>query len=122
MIRFNREQHLFQQERFWTNVGRPNVIWHGVHLHQPDWGDQSHSLAFELLAPEHGEHLHVMLNAFWEPLAFDLPLLPSGQRWRRVVDTALPPPDDISEHGAEQPLTESSYRVEARSVAILKAR
>ncbi len=134
MIRFNREHHLFQQERFWTNEGGPDVIWHGIHLCQPDWGRDSHSLAFELRASEgsdssstadqgtSAEHLHVMLNAYWEPLTFELPPLSPEQRWCRVVDTALPSPDDISEPGREPPVAGNEYRVEARSVVILKAR
>ncbi len=68
------------------------------------------------------EHLHVMLNAYWEPLTFELPALPSEQRWRRVVDTALPSPDDISQPGKERPVAGREYRVEARSVVILLAR
>jgi glycogen operon protein len=122
MIRFNREHRLFQEERFWMTEGSPDVIWHGIHLYQPDWGDASHSLAFELLYPEQGEHLHIMLNAYWEPLTFELPALPPEQRWRRVVDTALPSPDDISEPGKEPPVAGREYRVEARSVVILLAR
>jgi glycogen operon protein len=133
MIRFNRDHHLFQQESFWTNPGSPDVLWHGIHLYQPDWGHASHSLAFELRAADHppgspaagrtadDEHLHVMLNAYWEPLTFDLPPLSPEQRWCRVVDTALPSPEDISEPGKEPPVAEGAYRVEARSVVILKA-
>jgi glycogen operon protein len=122
MIRFNREHRLFQEERFWMTEGSPDVIWHGIHLYQPDWGDASHSLAFELLYPEQGEHLHIMLNAYWEPLTFELPSLPPEQRWRRVVNTALPSPDDICEPGKEPPVAGREYRVEARSVVILLAR
>ena len=36
-----------------------------------------------------------MLNAYWEPLDFDLPGLPLGQQWHRLVDTALASPDDF---------------------------
>ncbi len=122
MIRFNREHRLFQEERFWTSEGSPDVHWHGTHLYQLDWGDASHSLACELQYPEHGEHLYVMLNAYWEPLTFELPTVPSGQQWHRVVDTALPSPDDMAEPGSEPPVAESTYRVEARSVVILLAR
>ena len=63
----------------------------------------------------------MLLNAYWEPLTFELPPLPPEQRWCGVVDTALPSPDDISEPGKEPPVVEGEYRVEARSVVILKA-
>jgi len=38
-----------------------------------------------------------MLNAYWEPLTFELPPVPADrqQRWRRCIDTALDSPDDI---------------------------
>ena len=62
-----------------------------------------------------------MLNAYWEPLTFELPPLPPEQRWCRVVDTALSSPDDISEPGREPPVAGNECRVEARSVVILKA-
>lgn len=121
MIRFNREHRLFQEERFWTSDGSPDVLWHATHLYQPDLGDASHSLARELQYPEHGEHLYLMLNADWEPLTVELPTVPSGQQWHRVVHTALPSPDDMAEPGTEPHVAESTYRVEARSVVILLA-
>ena len=40
--------------------------------------------------------LHGIFNAYWEPLAFELPPPSNGQSWRRCIDTALPSPDDIS--------------------------
>ena len=39
--------------------------------------------------------LHGMLNAYWEPLTFELPPVPAEQGWRRCIDTALDSPDDI---------------------------
>ena len=38
---------------------------------------------------------HLILNAFWEPLEFELP--PTGGPWRRWIDTSLPAPEDIVE-------------------------
>jgi glycogen operon protein len=69
--------------------------WHGVKLGQPDWGEDSHSIAFT--ARMRGERMivHLMLNAFWEPLEFELP--PSPCPWQRWIDTSLPSPDDIVE-------------------------
>src|SRR5262249_52434590 len=47
--------------------------WHGVKLNQPDWGHWSHSVALTAEVP--GERLlfHMILNAYWEPLDFELP-------------------------------------------------
>ncbi len=126
LIRFTQARTLFEEERFWNADSAanaaPQITWHGIHLNQPDWGHDSHSLAFSLHNPEAQEHLHIILNAYWEPLAFDLPLLPAGQLWRRVVDTARPSPADLSEPGAEPIVTASRYTAQPRSVVILLAR
>ena len=122
LIRFNRGHHVFQDEHFWFAEGGADITWHGVHLNQPDWGDDSHSLAFSLHDPAHGERLHIMLNAYWEPLDFELPPLPPGEGWRRVVDTALPSPDDYSEPENAPVVGGDVYRVESRSAVVLTAR
>ncbi len=41
--------------------------------------------------------IYVAMNAWSEPLEFKIPAAPSGRPWRRVVDTALPSPEDIME-------------------------
>ena len=86
---------MFQREHFWINALQHDSLiltWHGVHLSQPDWSDDSHSLAFSLHDPLGGDYLHIILNAYWEPLTFELPPLPVDQRWHRLIDTAQPCP------------------------------
>jgi glycogen operon protein len=125
LIRFTQSREVFQQERFWLACGAgagPCIEWHGTRLGQPDWAEASHSLAFSLHDPHRAERLHVILNAYWEPLEFQLPELPAGGRWRRVVDTALAAPDDIAEPGQEPPVAAGVYRAEARSSVVLLAR
>jgi glycogen operon protein len=99
---------------------RANVRWSGVALDCPDWGDHSHSLALTMESLRARVLLHMMFNAYWEPLTFELPPGPSSaMRWRRCIDTALASPDDIY-HLDEAPTVEASrYRVEARSVVVL---
>jgi glycogen operon protein len=46
------------------------------------------------LRPE-GLRYHLILNAFWEPLDFELPALGAAGTWRRWIDTALDPPKDF---------------------------
>ena len=122
LIRLNLDYRLFQQESFWSEPGGPEITWHGVQLGSPDLRDESHSLAFELTYPQHREHLHIILNAFWEPLTFALPPLPSGQQFHRVVDTALPSPADYCEPQSAPPVLARSYTAQARSAIILLAR
>src|SRR5262249_16004051 len=44
------------------------MAWHGVKQLQPDWSEQSHSLAFGAEMRREGLELYVMMNAYWEPL------------------------------------------------------
>jgi isoamylase len=95
--------------------------WHGVKLDQPDWSPSSHSLALgaELLSA--GLRFHMIWNAYWEPLAFELPPLDGGGAWRRWIDTALDSPEDIVEWQQAQPVPGQVYRASARSVVVLIA-
>jgi glycogen operon protein len=100
-----------------------SAVWHGVRLHQPDWSAISHSLAFTLELKRDRVLAHFLFNAYWEPLAFELPpLAGSGlDRWRRWIDTALDSPHDIVRWEAASPIPGSVYRAEARSVVVLVA-
>lgn len=102
------------------------VDWHGVRLGEPDWADDSHSIACTVrVGPGHVPlWLHLMANAYWEALDFDLPALPKTavSGWRRWIDTSMESPDDIVD-SANAPLVRGPrYRVEPRSVAALFAR
>lgn len=125
LIALRRRQKMFQTRQYWSTTAAEagyHIHWHGVVPSQPDWSDNSHTLAFTVTASDAAESLYVALNAFWEPLRFELPPLPPGQQWHRVADTALPAPLDISAPGAETPLAGSSYLVAARSALVLIAR
>ncbi len=64
---------------------------------------------------------HFILNAYWEPLEFELPRVGEGSSWRRWIDTALDSPHDIVPWQTAPTVSGSSYRVEARSVVFLYA-
>ena len=100
---------------------RTHIEWHGVALKRPDWSDQSHSLAFTLRTLRGRFLLHGMLNAYWEPLTFDLPPVPADrqQGWRRCIDTALEAPDDISPWDGAAVVRQGTYEVQPRSVVFL---
>ena len=97
-----------------------NESWHGVKLNAPDWGDASRSIALSGELVAEGLLFHLMLNAFWEPLDFELPPL-EGITWRRWIDTSLDSPADISPWDKSPAWTESTYRVADRSVVMLFA-
>jgi len=104
-------------------LGKAKTAWHGVKLGQPDWSPWSHSLAFGAHLPKEKLMFHMILNAYWEPLEFELPPLGSlgGGPWRRWIDTALDSPHDIVEWKEAQSISLQSYRAGPRSVAVLWA-
>jgi isoamylase len=96
--------------------------WHGVKLNQPDWSPFSHSFAISAELKSEAVLVHIILNAYWEDLEFELPIWADGkQHWRRWIDTALDPPHDICEWNAEEPVLGTTYRAGARSVVVLIA-
>jgi glycogen operon protein len=99
---------------------RARIEWHGVRLDAPDWGPESRSLAVCFTARGQPGRIYAAFNAFWEPLEFELPEAPRG--WRRLVDTAQPPPEDAFSWSEATPVVRSRYRVEARSMVILANR
>jgi len=103
---------------------KANRVWHGVKLGQPDWSAGSHSLAFTAEAWNENLLFHLILNAYWEPLAFELPPLANGSEglWRRWIDTTLDSPHDIVEWQTAPAFEGRSYKAGPRSVVVLFAR
>lgn len=94
--------------------------WHGVGLGKPDWSVSSHSLALSVISRDQNLLFYLILNAYWEPLDFELPANGASQ-WHRWIDTGLDSPHDISEW-RYAPLVESLiYRAVPRSVVALYA-
>jgi isoamylase len=96
--------------------------WHGIRPFQPDWNDNSHSLAFSTKVPDVDLAFYVIFNAYWESLRFELPAWLSGEQmqWRRWIDTFLESPNDIVEWHEAQPLADNaSYLAQPRSVVVL---
>jgi glycogen operon protein len=96
-----------------------NKAWHGTKLNQPDWSQQSHSLALSAEVRNERLFFHLILNAYWEPLEFELP----GRTgpWRRWIDTSLESPHDIVEWPSAPTVAGRVYRAEPRSVVVLIA-
>jgi len=104
-------------------IRQANRAWHGVKLHEPDWSPQSHSIVFTIEIRKEGFLVHFILNAYWEPLEFELPPMnnEAGNTWRRWIDTALDSPHDIVPWKTAPSISGLSYRAEARSVVVLFA-
>jgi glycogen operon protein len=121
LLRTHQNMRIFMDHTFWNLPGGADIVYHGVRLYEPDWGDGSHSLAYELSHMEYGERLHIALNAYWEPLDFELPPAGRGYEWRRLIDTALLSPDDFCDPPAPLATGQESYRAQARSSVVFIA-
>jgi glycogen operon protein len=112
MIAFRKNHPTLSRSRFW----REDVAWYGTGG-AADLSPDSHSLAFCLHgASQNDRDIYVMINAYWENLEFQIQE-GTASEWTRVVDTALPTPNDFSE--SSEPLNALSYRVAPRSVTVL---
>jgi len=102
-------------------INRATKAWHGVKLGQPDWGEQSHSFGLFTELLKEGLFVHLILNAYWEALDFELPPLPypESMAWRCWIDTSLPSPDDIVPWEGAPAVTSARYRAGPRSVVVL---
>jgi len=105
-------------------IRQSNKAWHGVRLNHPDWSSNSHSISFSAEIRKGKMLFHMILNGYWEPLDFELPLVGSkgGEPWRRWIDTSLESPHDIVEWQTSPPVTGNTYRADARSVVMLFAK
>jgi glycogen operon protein len=63
---------------------------------------------------------HLILNAYWEPLDFELPAA-GGNPWRRWIDTSRPSPQDIVDWQRAPAFPDGTYRAGPRSVVVLYA-
>jgi glycogen operon protein len=119
-----RNTEIFERQRISLNqlLRGANLTWHGVKVGQPDWSMSSHSVA--LTVEMHDERLtvHLIANAYWEPLDFELPQIGrSGISWRRWIDTALDSPHDILPWEKVASVPGYAYRAEPHSVVMLFA-
>jgi glycogen operon protein len=96
-----------------------NKAWHGVRLFQPDWSSWSHSLALGAEIRNQNITFHLIMNAYWQPLEFELPPVGQAGPWRRWIDTFLNPPDDIVDWRTALPISGETYRAGPRSVVVL---
>jgi len=114
-------EHEHQRTSLNDLIRQANKTWHGVRLNQPDWSDHSRSVALTAELRREKLWFHLILNAHWEPLDFELPPPDKivANPWRRWIDTALETPDDIVPWEKALPVPGLTYRAEARSVVVL---
>ncbi|HEY9716029.1 MAG TPA: glycogen debranching protein GlgX [Trichormus sp.] len=124
LIYFVQGLSIFRQSRYLSLIpdsSDPHIVFHGIELNEPDFSDNSHSLAFTLVEPSSNEHLHVIINEYWDTLTFELPSAPEGNKWCRIIDTAKIGDDDFHLPVNAKPHGSSVYKADSRSVIVLQA-
>lgn len=121
LIQFNLKTEFFQESYYWSDQEDDEdtqITFHGTKLFQPDWSEHSHSLAFTLYNAQYKKSLHIMVNAYWESLEFELPK--NGiKKWKRLIDTSLNSPDDFYTPKNASVVKNKKYRLAPRSLVLL---
>jgi glycogen operon protein len=130
MIRFRRRHPALRRRDFLKGEvgdGAPaDVTWHGAEPGRADFSPASRFVAMLLNGRRTGREpdrdIYIAFQGGEDALDVRVPPPPNGGTWRRVVDSAQPPPADIQDRD-DGPAVEShaAYRMAARSVVILVA-
>ncbi|MBR8701518.1 Glycogen operon protein GlgX [Fusobacterium sp. DD29] len=119
MIKLRKKYTVFQNSRYLEcdDTRNGDIILHGIQVNKPDLSYHSLSIAFELLDKDSNTTFYIALNSYYKDLYFELPQM-YGKNWRLVVDTSKPDKENFLE--APDEITDTGYRVKARSCVILK--
>ncbi|HZF30514.1 MAG TPA: glycogen debranching enzyme, partial [Gammaproteobacteria bacterium] len=126
MLRFTRElvalrkRHPSLQRTQFLDPATDEIRWYGENGEAPEWGDaEARVLCFTLAGLTRDEPaLHVLMNMSKTPKLLPLPRV-APRQWRRVADTTLVPPEDVTPAGL--PVPGAQYRLPAHGVAIFEA-
>lgn len=134
MIEFRKQHPILRREEHFRHsdymgAGYPDISFHGTSLWQPDWSEDSRTLAV-LLSGKHvpknqkyDDDMYIIMSSFWEPLEFELPPLKGRKRWHVAIDTRRISPKDIYQKGEEPRLrSQKSIKLGDRSVMVLVGR
>ncbi|MDR2792512.1 MAG: glycogen debranching protein GlgX [Treponema sp.] len=134
LIAFRLRHPGFMRPEFFTGKnGRynsaPDITWFDEKGNTPHWDTLEYCLVLRLngseadiLADRDDNDFFIMFNSSAKQSPFTIPDAAgkNGKKWFRVIDTALPPPDDILAPGTEKPLpTSGIYLMKPRSAAVL---
>ncbi|MCL2834105.1 MAG: glycogen debranching protein GlgX [Treponema sp.] len=108
----------------------PDILWLDAEGETPDWENIGPCLALrmdgsraDILADRDDNDFFIMFNAGEESADFNICEPLDGKKWVRIIDTGLPPPQDILLPGSEKQLTNlEQYTVMGRSLVVLISR
>jgi len=131
LLAFRRDHPVFRRRRFLSGAEASELCWYtpaGTLMTDADWSDPN-ALALGIYLdgsddPDHGpdgrplldDDFLVLVNAWWEPIGFTVPVTRPGATWQDEIDSYEPSP-------AGGPLRQAGERVTVgpRSVCVLRA-
>ncbi len=128
MIRFRKKHPVLRLDNFIFNEelnsnNNELIKFHGVEVGKPDFKPHSHSIAFMLngtkykINKNHTDNdIYVAINAYWEDLIFNLPVL-ENKKWYLSINTFSKP--DCYVEGKEILIKDSALLVKQRSIIVL---
>jgi glycogen operon protein len=125
LIRYRRRHRILRRRAFFRQGEGSSleIGWHGPTLGRPDWSPSSRVVSMHLLGGDDDDDLLLMTNMEESEMEFQLPRPTGDKRWRRFVDTSLPPANIVREEAGMPEVGGSSpYRVGPRSVVVLVGR
>lgn len=133
VIEFRKKHSILRRSHFLkgykeTYFSVPDITWHGVDPFSPDWSDDSQLIALllagEFARIEHNlleEDIFIAFNASLYSHIITLPDSPSGEPWRRIIDTSKPSPEDIIPENESVVVPHNRYYIKRQSVAVMIA-
>jgi len=97
------------------------IVCHGAKLNQPDWGADAHFIG---LPPRSGFLKHRTIDAYREPLDFDVPPVAelSGHDLKPWIDASRESPDDMCFWDEAAVIREAVYPLQPHSGVVLFSR
>ena len=122
LIEFRKKHETLRRSEYFKGAvnarGLKDISWHGCELDRPGFEDTaSRALAFTIGAPGDCCDIHVVMNMYWEPLEFQMPLV-IGRSWHRIIDTFQPSPLDFIDEGSSEEIKTQAVTVNGRSVSV----
>jgi glycogen operon protein len=103
LISLRKRHEVFRRPDFFPgprNGSVSDISWQSTRRGHEDWSSSAKTLAYflngRLAGQPRDDDFFVMLNGHrQDPADFEMPALPKGRSWRRIIDSAAAAPDDI---------------------------
>jgi glycogen operon protein len=127
LIRLRRRYRSFRRSEFFTPPSStlpPEIIWQGPTLGLEDWSNECKLLCFTLVGSAAGQEpdFFVIINGSHQECFVEIPAPRNGGRWRQVIHTALPSPQDIVAEERGALLKGSTMHVPTMAAVVLIAK